>query len=100
MFNHYSNPVRQYYKSAVGAFGATTATRAYIGPPGKRGMGRTSKVFLTADAVGTAAVPEIDVGSASGLVEYAATVSAPRRRQASRRRRRRSGRAPSSPATV
>jgi hypothetical protein len=28
-------------------------------------------VFLTADAVGTAAVPEIDVGSASGLVEYA-----------------------------
>jgi hypothetical protein len=39
MFNHYSNPVRQYYKSAVGAFGATTAVESYIGPPGKRGPG-------------------------------------------------------------
>lgn len=70
MFNHYSNPIRLTYKSAVGAFGATTAVESYIGPKGKRGWVKDIEVFLTADAVGTSAVPEVDVGSASGLVEY------------------------------
>lgn len=67
----YDNPQTEIYKSAVGAFGATTATETYIGPKGKRGYVRDIEVFLTADAVGTTTVPEIDVGSASGLVEYA-----------------------------
>lgn len=71
MFNHYSNPIRQHYKSAVGAFGATTATEQYIGPPGKRGWVKDIEVFLTADAVGTTTVPEVDVGTASGDTTYA-----------------------------
>lgn len=67
----YDNPIRQTYKSAVGAFGATTATEQYVGPRGRKGIVRDIEVFLTADAVGTTTVPEIDVGTASGDVSYA-----------------------------
>lgn len=67
----YDTPLTEIYESATGAFGATTATRSYIGPKGKRGLVRDIEVFLTADAVGTTAVPEIDVGTASGDVSYA-----------------------------
>ena len=67
----YDLPIRRNYKSAVGAFGATTATEQYIGPPGKKGMVKEIVVCLTADAVGTTTVPEIDVGTTSGDVSYA-----------------------------
>lgn len=67
----YDRPTRQYYKSAVGAFGATTATESYIGPKGRKGIVRDIEVHLTADAVGTTAVPEVDVGSSSGDTSYA-----------------------------
>lgn len=67
----YNDPIRVHYKSAVGAFGATTATESYIGPKGKRGLVRDIEVFLTADAVGTTTVPEVDVGTASGDTTYA-----------------------------
>ena len=66
----YANPVRITYKSAVGAFGGTTVIETYVGPKGRRGLVRDIEVELTVDAVGTTAVPEIDVGTASGLVEY------------------------------
>lgn len=67
----YDQPETIHYKSAVGAFGATTATESYIGPKGKRGYVRDIEVFLTADAVGTTAVPEVDVGSSSEDTSYA-----------------------------
>lgn len=67
----YDNPVRLTYKSAVGAFGATTAIETYIGPKGLKGIVRDIEAELTADAVGTTAVPEVDVGTASGDVSYA-----------------------------
>lgn len=52
------------------AFGATTETQAYVGPKGKTGYVRDIDVDITADMVGTTTVPEILVGSASGLSEY------------------------------
>lgn len=67
----YDNPIRLTYKSAVGGFGAATAIETYIGPRGRKGIVRDIEANLTADAVGTTTVPEVDVGSASGLVEYA-----------------------------
>jgi hypothetical protein len=67
----YANPIRTTHKSAVGAFGATTATESYIGPKGRRGIVRDIEVHLTADAVGTTTVPEVDVGNASGDTSYA-----------------------------
>lgn len=67
----YDEPIRRQYKSAVGAFGATTATESYIGPKGRKGLVKDIEVFLTADAVGTTTVPEVNVGTASGDVTYA-----------------------------
>jgi hypothetical protein len=68
---NFADPIREMYKSAVGAFGATTATESYIGPKGRVGLVRDILVFLTADAVGTTTVPEIDVGTSSGDTTYA-----------------------------
>jgi hypothetical protein len=67
----YANPIRKSYKSAVGSFGATTATESFIGPKGRKGVVRDIEVFLTVDATGTTAVPEIDVGTTSGDTTYA-----------------------------
>ena len=68
----YANPETIRYPSAPSAaFGAATQTQTFIGPKGKKGLVRDIEVFLTADAVGTTTVPEIDVGTASGDVSYA-----------------------------
>jgi hypothetical protein len=68
----YANPETiRYPGPASAAFGATTQSQSFIGPKGKKGIVRDIEVFLTADAVGTTTVPEITVGSAAGLVEYA-----------------------------
>lgn len=67
----YDKPHVEMYGLPSSAFGATTATRTVIGPKGKRGKVVDILVDITADMVGTTTVPEIDVGSASGLVEYA-----------------------------
>lgn len=69
--NPLDNPIREVYESATGAFGATTATKSYIGPKGRKGLVRDIEVFLTADAVGTTTVPEVTVGTASGDTTYA-----------------------------
>jgi hypothetical protein len=68
---HYANPETETYESATGAFGATTATKTYVGPKGKKGLVRDIEIFLTADCVGTTTVPEVDVGTASGDTSYA-----------------------------
>jgi hypothetical protein len=67
----FANPETIVYESATGAFGATTASKSYIGPKGRKGLVRDIEVFLTADAVGTTTVPEVTVGSAAGTTEYA-----------------------------
>lgn len=68
----YANPQTiRYAGPASAAFGATTQTQTFIGPKGCKGKVRDIEVFLTADAVGTTAVPEIDVGTASGDTSYA-----------------------------
>lgn len=67
----YANPETIVYESATGAFGATTASKKYIGPKGKKGYVRDIEVFLTADAVGTTTVPEVAVGATSASTEYA-----------------------------
>jgi hypothetical protein len=67
----FANPLTIPYESATGAFGATTASKSYIGPKGRKGLVRDIEVFLTADAVGTTTVPEVTVGTAAGDVTYA-----------------------------
>ena len=67
----FANPETIVYESATGAFGATTASKSYVGPKGRKGLVRDIEVFLTADAVGTTTVPEVTVGTAAGATEYA-----------------------------
>lgn len=67
----YDDPYREVYLMPSAAFGATTDTLKIIGPKGKKGLVRDIEVHLTADAVGTTSVPEIDVGNASGDYSYA-----------------------------
>ena len=67
----FANPQTIPYESATGAFGATTASRSYIGPRGRKGLVRDIEVFLTADAIGTTTVPEVTVGTAAGDTTYA-----------------------------
>lgn len=67
----YDTPWVEEYAQPSSAFGATTETQAHIGPKGKRGLVRDIEVDITADMVGTTAVPEIDVGLTSGSTEYA-----------------------------
>lgn len=67
----YASPITEKYTLPSSAFGASTATQTHKGPPGRRGYVRDIRVLLTADAVGTSAVPEIDVGNASGDYSYA-----------------------------
>lgn len=68
---YYDDPIREEYYLPSAAFGATTDTLKIIGPKGKKGLVRDIEVALTADAVGTTTVPEIDVGATSGATEYA-----------------------------
>lgn len=67
----YDDPLREVYFIPSAAFGATTDTLSIIGPKGKKGLVRDIEVHLTADAVGTTTVPEIDVGTSSGDTSYA-----------------------------
>lgn len=67
----YDNPIRLTYAMPSSAFGATTVAQAFQGPAGKKGLVREIFVELSANAVGTTSVPEIDVGNASGDFSYA-----------------------------
>jgi hypothetical protein len=67
----YDVPQRETYYLPSGTYGATTASKTLIGPKGKKGIVRDIVVLPTADNVGTTSVPEVTVGSAAGLVEYA-----------------------------
>lgn len=67
----YDKPQTEIYYLPSFAFGNSTATLTLKGPAGKKGIVRDIIMIPTADMVGTTTVPELDVGSASGLVEYA-----------------------------
>lgn len=68
----YDVPQREAYVFTSSAYGATTGSKTFVGPAGKRGIVRDIVLAApTADLVGTTTVPEITVGSAAGLVEYA-----------------------------
>lgn len=67
----YDVPQRERYYLPSAAYGATTASKTIIGPKGKKGLVREILFMPSADLVGTTTVPEITVGSAAGLVEYA-----------------------------
>lgn len=61
----YDNPQKETYVFPSSAFGATTESRKMLGPKGKKGIVRDIRTYLTADAVGTTTVPEINVGTAA-----------------------------------
>jgi hypothetical protein len=68
----YDVPQRESYAFASAAYGATTASKTLVGPPGKKGIVRDILMPApTADLVGTTTVPEITVGASAGAVEYA-----------------------------
>ena len=72
----YDVPQKETYVFPSTAFGATTESRKILGPNGKKGVVRDIRTYLSADAVGTTTVPEINVGSAASvpgtlLTEYA-----------------------------
>lgn len=52
-------------------FGNGTLTFNYVSPLGRRGLVTDIVVDVTTAMVGTTAVPEVDVGTASGDVSYA-----------------------------
>lgn len=71
MASTYDVPKVEQYEIIATAFGATTASVALQGPPGKTGLVRDILVTLSAAAVGTTSVPEIDVGTAAGDSSFA-----------------------------
>ena len=68
---HYPVPQTEVYTFPAQAFGAATKTFNVIGPFGKEGHVEDVVVDITADMVGTTAVPEVDVGTSSGDGSYA-----------------------------
>jgi hypothetical protein len=71
MASTYDVPYIETYYIPSSAYGATTAAKTFIGPAGRVGLVTDILVLLSATAVGTTTVPEIDVGTASGDFTYA-----------------------------
>lgn len=67
----YDQPIRETYSLLGSAFGATTASRTFQGPPGKKGLVRDVIMDVTAAMVGTTSVPEICVGTAASDNSFA-----------------------------
>lgn len=67
----YDAPIREIVSIPSSAFGATSSYHNIKSPKGRRGIVRDILVDLTAAAVGTTTVPEVKVGSANDLNEYA-----------------------------
>jgi hypothetical protein len=68
---HYATPQVEVLGLPNQAFGGATKTFNYVGPKGREGHVEDIVVDVTADMVGTTAVPEVDVGTASGDTTYA-----------------------------
>ncbi len=68
----YDVPLRERYTfPPANAFGATTASISYQGPPGRKGLVRDIIMRVSASMVGTTSVPEIRVGIAASSNEFA-----------------------------
>jgi hypothetical protein len=67
----YNDPQREEYIFPSTAFGVTTESKVYQGPPGKVGLVRDIMTSLSVAASGTTSVPEIDVGTVAGDFTYA-----------------------------
>jgi len=68
----YDVPRTERYSFPQGnAFGATTASRSFLGPQGKKGLVRDIIATITATMVGTTSVPEIRVGTAASDNSFA-----------------------------
>ena len=68
---HYADPQVEVLTFPAQAFGNSTKTFNYIGPRGREGHVEDIIADISADMVGTTAVPEVDVGTASGDATYA-----------------------------
>jgi hypothetical protein len=68
---HYANPQVEVISLPNQNFGNSTLTFNYIGPKGREGHVEDIVADITTAMVGTTAVPEIDVGTASGDTTYA-----------------------------
>lgn len=67
----YEQCVTERYIFLGNAFGGTTASWSWQGPPGKKGFVRDILVRITAAMVGTTSVPEIRVGTAASDNSFA-----------------------------
>lgn len=68
----YENPwKREVYYMPSSAYGATAAQKKIKSPKNRTGLVRDLVVLLSADAVGTTTVPELNVGASAGSSEYA-----------------------------
>ena len=68
---HYAQPQTEVICLPNQNFGNSTLTFNYIGPKGREGHVEDIVADITTAMVGTTAVPEIDVGTASGDTTYA-----------------------------
>ena len=68
---NYDAPQTELYTFPNQAFGNSTKTFNLISPKGKRGLVKDILADITADMVGTTAVPEVGVGATSGDASYA-----------------------------
>jgi hypothetical protein len=68
---HYAQPQVEVISLANQNFGNSTLTFNYIGPKGREGHVEDIVADVSTAMVGTTAVPEIDVGTASGDTSYA-----------------------------
>lgn len=59
------------YYMPSSAYGATAAQKKIKSPKNKQGVVKDLVVLLSADAVGTTTVPELNVGATAGSSEYA-----------------------------
>jgi hypothetical protein len=64
-------PARERFTFEAATFGATTVSKRFIGPKGKRGIVRDIVVSVDVALVGTTTAPEVTVGATAGAVEYA-----------------------------
>ena len=68
---HYAQPQVEVLTFPAQAFGNATKLFNYVGPKGREGHVEDIVADISADMVGTTAVPEVDVGTASGDTSYA-----------------------------
>lgn len=67
----YDVPQKERYTLLGSAFGGSTLSRTFQGPPGKKGIVRDIVIDVTTAMVGTTTVPELQVGNAQSDSSFA-----------------------------